>query len=302
MGRAEAFKAKGGGPPKRPNNVANRVAHAQALLNALDALPKLQSANLSGLYLDIEGRPNEVMVTSGLNASDLKLLRFEAGELNQPSHATVYASAKGLEKLRTKIQNFEREPDANQDGTPGRPKNADLAQSISAIVEAGLRALWRSPPQRFPAGDGIVPWEVWLDRESADQFINNATARGIVFSPDRLDFPEDVVVIASASAADLATAVRHSSAVRALAAPSTTAEFYDNLPPEEQAKWVDSLRERTTYPANVDPNYITLLDRGVSLAHPLLAPALAPADRHAAGRPFAVIKDGKLVIALAHQA
>ena len=222
------------------------------------------------------------MVTKGLDASDLKLLRVETSDGNQPSHATVYASAKGLEKLRKKIENFETENFKKRDGSVGRPQNADLAQSISAIVEAGLRALWRSPPQRFPNGDGIVPWEIWLDRETADQFIAAATEGGIAFSADRLNFPEDVVVIANASAEDLANAVRHNTGVRALAAPSTTAEFYDNLPPEDQAAWVENLSARMTYTAENDPNYITLLDRGVSRAHPLLAPALNVDDRHAA--------------------
>lgn len=222
------------------------------------------------------------MVTNGLNASDLKLLRFEAGDGNAASHATVFASAKGLEKLRKKIQAFETEDVKKQDGSLGRPKNADLAQSISAIVEAGLRALWRSPPQRFPNGNAVVPWEVWLDRESADEFIIAATARGIQFSPDRLDFPEDIVVIANATAQDLATTVRNVAGVKALAAPSTTADFFDNLPPEDQAAWVADLSARTTYNNDADPNYITLLDRGVSRAHPLLAPALDADDRHAA--------------------
>jgi Subtilase family len=274
--------AKGGGSPKRPNDVANRVAHAQSLLNALDALPNLQAENMAGIYLDVAGRPNEVMVTKSMNASDLKLLRFQSGDADELSHATVFASAKGLEKLRKKIQDFETENVKNNDGSLGRPKNADLAQSISAIVEAGLRALWRSPPQRFPIGNAVVPWEVWLDRDNADVFIAAANALGIAFSPDRLDFPEDIVVIANSTPADLATLVRSVAGVRALAAPSTTADFFDNLPPEDQSEWVNDLSARTTYVAGDDPNYITLLDRGVSLAHPLLAPALNAADRHAA--------------------
>ncbi|WP_245431832.1 S8 family serine peptidase [Rhizobium sophoriradicis] len=55
------------------------------------------------------------------------------------------------------------------------------------------------------------------------------------------------------------------------------------MPIEEQHQWVDCyLVRRTAYAANADPNYITLLDRGVSRAHPLIQPALAAPDRHAA--------------------
>lgn len=222
------------------------------------------------------------MVTKGLNASDLKLLRVQPGNVDEMSQTTVFASAKGLAKLRKKIQDFETENVKKKDGSLGRPKNADLAQSISAIVEAGLRAFWRSPPQRFPNDNAVVPWEVWLDRDNADAFIDAAIARGIAFGPDRLEFPEDIVVIANAASADLAALVRSVAGVKALAAPSTTADFFDNLPPEDQAAWVNELSARTNYTAGIDPNYITLLDRGVSLAHPLLAPALNAADRHAA--------------------
>jgi hypothetical protein len=42
------------------------------------------------------------------------------------------------------------------------------------------------------------------------------------------------------------------------------------------------LQGRTTYATVQNPTYITLLDRGVGRAHPLIAPALSVGDRHAA--------------------
>ncbi len=229
------------------------------------------------------------MITSGLDASGLKLLSVVSGEGDAPSHATVYATKAALEKLRGKIAAFETETTKPSTNYPeGRPKNADLAQSISAIVEAGLRALWRGPPGRFPQGDNSAYWEVWLETTSADQFMEDARARGITFSPDKLQFPEDVVVIAYATPENLAFAVRHHAGVRALAAPSVMADFFDELPPEEQAEWITELINRTTYPNEANPNYITLLDRGVGRAHPLLAPALHENDRHAANPAWGV--------------
>jgi hypothetical protein len=90
------------------------------------------------------------------------------------------------------------------------------------------------------------------------------------------------VVIAVANAVELAAAVRNLGGVRALATPTRTADDFDAMPIEEQHHWVEDLMGRTTFAANADPNYITLLDRGVSRAHPLIQPALAAADRHAA--------------------
>ncbi|MEW6630622.1 MAG: S8 family serine peptidase [Pseudomonadota bacterium] len=239
----------------------------------------MSAAALPGVYLEIEGRAGEPMVTSGLNASDLTLLRIEPPRpaANQPGRATVFATEDGVAKLRRKVEDF-----AAKDRKSGRPYNADLIQSIGAIIEAGLRALWRSPPQRFPDQNGAVPWEVWLDKTQAESFIAGAPELGVAIGGDRLEFPEDLVVIATATRDALALAVRRLAGVRALAAPTVTADYFDAMDPDEQAEWVDSLLGRTTYEAIDDPNYVTLLDRGVSRSHPLIEPALAAADRHAA--------------------
>jgi hypothetical protein len=224
------------------------------------------------------------MITKGLNASDLTLLAAEPGnpEENQPPKATVFASAQGLDKLRHKIEDFAEKNRTKKDGSEGRPYNADLVQSIGAIVEAGLRALWRSPDARFPADNGVKPWEIWLDNSQAEEFIARAPEFGVAVGADRLEFPEDLVVVANATRDALAFAVRRLVGVRALAAPTVTADYFDAMEIEEQAEWLGALQGLTTFEAIDDPTYITLLDRGVSRAHPLIAPALNGADRHAA--------------------
>jgi len=128
----------------------------------------------------------------------------------------------------------------------------------------------------------VVSWEVWLDKHEAAAFIDHAADHGVAIGADRLDFPEDIVVIATATHEALALAVRRLGSVRALAAPSVTADYFDAMAPDEQADWVDNLAGRTTFKPGNDPNYLTLLDRGVSRSHPLIQPALAGADRHAA--------------------
>lgn len=204
---------------------------------------------------------------------------------NQES-VTVFATGGGLRSLRQKVDQFRTEdtPDREKDGevVPGRPRNADLVQSIAAITEAGLRALWRSPSDKFPGDAGVTNWEVWLDPDRSEAFVRSAPGLGIVIGGDRLRFPEDVVVLAQATRDALATAVRLLAGVRALATPSVTAEFFDGMDVLEQAQWVDDLAQRTSYPAHANPGYITLLDTGVSRAHPLINPVLSSDDRHAA--------------------
>ena len=258
------------------------------MLQAIDALPDIPAAELPGVYLEVRSRVDERLKKDSLDASGLTLLRV--AETPDPGgaeeRATVFATAKGIEKLRKKVEQFRTEdtPDREKDGeiVPGRPKNADLVQSVAAITEAGLRALWRSPPGKFPAADIATVWEVWLEPEMTEAFVAAAPNYGVTVGADRLEFPEDIVVIVEADRNQLAQAVRRLGGVRALAAPTITADFFDGLPVAEQAQWVDELAGRTTYTDNPDPSYVTLLDTGVSRAHPLIQPALSVDDRHAA--------------------
>jgi Subtilase family len=258
------------------------------LLQAIDALPDIPAAELPGVYLEVRSRVDERLKKDSLDAGGLMLLRIEDAPVpgGAEERATVFATAKGIENLRKKVEQFRTEdtPDREKDGeiVPGRPKNADLVQSVAAITEAGLRALWRSPPGKFPAEHIATVWEVWLEPQMMDAFVAAAPNYGVTVGTDRLEFPEDTVVVVQADRNQLAQAVRRLGGVRALAAPTITADFFDGLPVAEQAQWVDELVGRTTYTDNPDPGYVTLLDTGVSRAHPLIQPALSVEDRHAA--------------------
>lgn len=287
LGKAEPFAAKGNGGPGHASNVPNRVAHAQALLQALDVLPNVAEAGLPGLYLEVFSRTNERLKIDSLNASGLTLLRYEDdGGGNHQKTATVFATPKGLDNLRKKIDQFrtENSPDKEKDGVliPGRPKNADLVQSMALITEAGLRALWRSPAAQFPAGEARTCWEIWLEPATAAAFLDGAGQFGVVVGAEQLFFPEDLVVIGEASPTELALAVRRLAGVRALALPSVSAEFFARMEVKEQAEWVADLSARSRYIPRPDPGYVAILDTGVSLAHPLIQPALDGSDQHAA--------------------
>ncbi len=198
----------------------------------------------------------------------------------------MFATPKGIANLRQKVEQFGSEdmPDREKDGViiPGRPKNADLVQSLGAITEAGLRGLWRSPAAAFPADEGAQFWEIWLDPECAAAFVEKAPAFGVTIGAERLLFPEDIVVLAQATRDVLALLIRRAQGTRALAVPATTADFFDGLPVQEQTAWVGEMARRTQYDVDPDPGFVTLLDTGVSRAHPLLQPALHPDDRFAA--------------------
>lgn len=190
-----------------------------------------------------------------------------------------FAPAGALARLEVKVTAFR-----DQDLPSGRPRNANLVQSIGALRRAQLRALWRGPPDAFPADAAqVVDWEVWVATAQVEAFVDAATAANLHVAADRLYFPEQTVIRIRASSTDLVTLIRTAPAmVSALAKPATTADFFDGMDIVEQPAWVGDLLARTTFAAGPNPVRVTLLDTGVTLGHPLIAPALSPADRFAA--------------------
>jgi hypothetical protein len=82
----------------------------------------------------------------------------------------------------------------------------------------------------------------------------------------------------------LEQAVRGIGAVRGIAQPGQPVDFVDTMDAEEQAEWVDELVGRTEIagPSGGVTSYVTIMDTGVTIAHPLIQPVLATADRYGA--------------------
>jgi hypothetical protein len=280
VGEAQNFRpARGRGGP-RPSDVGNRGAHAQAILDSLKALRP--AAERAGAYISLTGRAEEPIDAEKFNKSGLRLLnvRQARDEPGGQGELLFFAPREALTRLEAKVQAFR-----DEDLPSGRPKNADLVQSIGQLRRAPLRALWRGPREAFPAAVvQAVPWEVWIAKDQVEAFVEAAAAANLHVAADRLYFPEQTVIQINASRTNLAALIRSApSMVTALAKPATTADFFDALPVDEQPEWTADLLARTTFPApGTNPVRVTLLDTGVTLGHPLLAPAFDPADRFAA--------------------
>lgn len=255
------------------------------MLAALDALVPATAPTKNGVYLDLEGRSGELLVTSSLDKSGLKLLKYEEGGEgnNGPSHAVIFATPTGVKNLRKKITDFGEGEPRSKNGKVGRPPNADLVQSIGHIAEAGLRRLWRGNPDSFPTGLKEIGWEVWIDRNEAERFLSEASKRGIQFSSDRLSFPEEIVVFALSTIETLAFAIKDLGAVTGLSLPSSKADYYDAMDSSEQSGEAQALLKRTNFTSPAaDVVHVTIMDTGVGLANPLISPALSSSDRFAA--------------------
>jgi hypothetical protein len=231
------------------------------------------------------------MALDSLDSSGLELLNFRASRAaDQSDEATVFATKKGLERLEKKIFEFQTQNRAKSDGSVGAPLNAKLVQGIEAISEAALRSLWKSDQSRFPNANTVAQWEVWIWPNLETPFRQAARHFEVHLSRERLEFPDDIVVLATCTKDQLAQLVRGRGEVKSLAVHATLPSFFDDLPPEDQSSWVDSLTERVAFPVAPSPIYITLLDTGVSRMHPLIQPVLAIDDRYSA-RPEWTVED-----------
>jgi hypothetical protein len=224
------------------------------------------------------------MALDSLNASGLDLLQFNpARARNESDQAVVFATTKGLQNLQEKISAFETEPPKKKrDGSDGSIPNAKLVQGIQAITEAALRSLWRGDLAKFPVAGAVIQWEVWIWPNMEAAFRQAAQQSNIHLSKETLKFHEDTVVVANCNQQQLAQLVAGRGHVKSLALLATLPSFFDDLPPKEQADWLSSLKQNTKFEFGKETIYVTVLDTGVSRAHPLLLPALDIADRFAA--------------------
>lgn len=282
----KSFEGRRGGASIRPSQVEDRQAHAAQLIAALDAIEINEEANAA--YIQFFSRDDKAFQPDRFNSSGLSVVNYHRPDpsTQRPGVAVLKASSakNAVAKLRNKIEQY-----ATQDGRPNkdgetRPRNADLVNSISSIEVAQLRDLWRHPRKQFPIVPGPIPWEVWLEPNEADDFVKHASANGIITYEDRLEFPEDTVILLVASVDTLAQATYQTGSVRAVSPPGVPIDFVDGLEAEEQAEWVQDVSRRTQYGPDAEQaaSYVTLLDTGITLAHPLIQPALDSADRHAA--------------------
>ena len=290
----EAYRYPGaGGAGQSSIPERNRVDHGGSLQRQLDQLRPVTEAARDeqqsfgmqdglGLQVEFESFPEIELAFESLarERSGIELLNVR--HQGDRTSATVFVPDGKLDHFERLIREYQEE---HRDSI-GRPRDHQrLIDAIQEIHSASLRALWTDDPEVFPtAGEGSVWWEVWLpvrrDREATvASFRERATAQDIEIAQGELVFPERTVVNARASLEQMQRSMVTLNNIAELRRPKETAEFFDSLPREEQAEWVDDLQTRTSF-SQVGSNtpYVCLLDTGVNRGHPLLAPALGTGD------------------------
>ncbi len=204
----------------------------------------------------------------------------------------------GRAKLRFIMPESERAAFEARVGTLGtlveasRP-NTEFVESVASVRLALVEDFWQDRLP-FPTAETPLWWEVWLRGNRADavevhsRFVEIARIVGISRVSDRhVAFPERIVVHAHASAQQLAASIDLLAMLAELRQAKVLASHFIDQSPADQAARVQDAVARLVLP-RADAPTVCILDMGVNLGHPLIAPVLAPADAHAVDQAWGV--------------
>lgn len=205
------------------------------------------------------------------------------GEPHEYYEATVYLNRRAITQFLYKVEQYLTRTTPltyNVDGTVkggGNPANNTLIANIEEIRAATLQSFWQEPELPFPGLNEEVWWEVWLNREDADNpenplgdFTRTLREAGVQIGNSLLQFPEHWVCLMRATALQLGT-ILYSNKLAEIRKPRDLADFFTtDLESREQAEWVADLVSRTDNLSAQSNVTICLLDTGVNRTHPLL--------------------------------
>jgi hypothetical protein len=265
----------------------DRVSHAQRLIKQFDALWKNEQDTRkahavkarNGAYVEFTSSVGHDLLTKSLENIQQGIRLLNVREIDNEIKATVYIPAGKERYFINKIEDYQ-----NIDTRTGKPKNANLVNSIEDIGIALLEALWIDPPDLIPISTNKAWVECWLrisdDEEIQKQeiadFIAILQASQIEAKSNYLVFPERAVVLINASREQLAYLIMICDILAEFRIGQETCGFWINESNKGQIEWVNELLSRLQL--NSSNVKACLLDSGVNNGHRLLQPVLATED------------------------
>lgn len=292
---AESYRSRGGGGGGKSVPGRNRDQHGRALRRQIDDL-KAESARARqvqqeagldegfGLQIEFESFPDVELAFERLDRQRARIELLNVRHQENVTYATVFVPDGKLPELEGLIEEYM----ARRVDRRGRVRDHQpLIDAIREIRAASVRALWTDDQAVFPRHqDDELWWEVWLpvrgDRaRTVTSFSDLATGCGMEVAPGLVVFPERTILLVRASLARMQRSVITLNQIAELRRAKETAAFFDSMPVDEQAEWVNDALTRTEYsdPGGQVP-YACILDTGTNRGHPLLEPALAAEDLH----------------------
>ena len=305
--KIEPYKSprKGGGSPDVPKRDRNRQGQKLKrqiiqLMNMLEkdetppseADPQVNVTGGSGCRIQFESFQDTELAAERLASKKLgiELLNIRLGKKSEKTVATVFVPTGKLNHFKAIIDDYLNEKcDKN-----GLPCNRILIDAIECIRKAELNDLWTDDRKKFPASTkDLIWWEVWLHaprhpEKVLEKFLQQIDSLGMKAAPGALMFPERVVLLIHTSKKKLQNSISLLTSIAELrcelrcklGCSKESADFFENLPFNEDNVWLRNLLDRTQYLGNNMAPHICLLDTGANRGHQLLEPALSPTDMH----------------------
>lgn len=274
--------------PRRPSEQEplpprqNRTAHGRHLRGQLEAieaeLGDLEKERLNAgvgersfVYVEFESHPDSYLTLRSLDDRRSGIELVAVHNRGDRMIAAVYIPDDKIGAFFRRIDNY---LDATYDSeSSGRPKNANLIDSIANLRRAVLNSLWTDDHRDPPQDDSQQWWEVWIRAEiegaNSSRLKGACRSLNIVLASPRLAFPEREVVLLYASRTQLEELIKLYDLVAEIRAAETNAEYFVSSPIDEQRDWSVDLESRIVLEADKNLR-ITLLDTGVNASHPLL--------------------------------
>lgn len=275
----------GSGPfPTPPRD--DRAAHGNRLntqLTQAEANAESQRSGLasdyveSGIALEFLSDPSFKLKLDSLERqrSGIELLNSRIED--SVMRATVFVPHGKLTQFARLFEQY-----INEESKSGRPRHRALVESISSIQLAAVRSYWTDLPALYPSDGEAIWWEVWLRVEDNEPdpvaaFISVAEPLGITVNPRAVTFPERMVLLAKGTSRQLSGSLDLLNMLAELRRAKRVPSDFLNLPPRQQAEFIQRLLQRIQPPESNSPA-VVILDTGGSPGHPLLSIGLAQSD------------------------
>ena len=242
-----------------------------------------------GVYLEFVSDPGAELIIKSLEdfkSKQIRLLNVRTRIQSTPDPHTGQVVDKKVTLATVYVTNTQRhhfikkiEEYLHHKTSGGKPKNDSLIRSIGDIRKAILGSFW--PYEKDPFPEVQPEWiEVWLsshDPAVIQRFEVLLREFNLPTREGTLIFPERSVKVVLANAEQLTQLTVNFDAIAEFRRAKTTARFFLDMRPREQAQWTQNLLARI----QVNPgarNAVCILDTGVNYGHPLLLPLLSPED------------------------
>jgi hypothetical protein len=259
----------------------DHAAHGGSLEHQLAQAYERASANVGlrdpevaeggpGIYLQVEGLAGKTLEKLELRSKHIMLANLHVTPEGTET-AALFIPDEARPELERRIGEYK------ESGGQNRPNAThDRFEPLERITYEDLAPLWTSPKQ-MPEGDAW--FEVWCYRKSLRAVVNVIEKLRMHKSNERLSFPDFVVLFVYTNVQALRRLVWNcGGGVFQLRSGMDNPHLFTRSGPQAQHAWVENARGRLIAPLLNAPA-VTLLDLGITRAHPLIEPFIVA--RHA---------------------